>query len=450
MEKLSTPRRRLSQAQDMDRKVNRRRGFLVWKWRYSKREIIAMVREPWLRPIVSMHLAARKAQQYIRGGLARRRLRGLLKPREIHAPVVDALWNRSKVKGVSAARIQRAWRNSVHHVRYRRYRLYQIAALEITLWWQAKLDEPEKRAARLMQTAYRRYCDKKVFRYYRDLLSFQNSGDPKEMLRSINPGEVALMDQASGAFVRFRLGGYVYPPTIYYKIFTKTAVCDLGAFAPRTYTGSQAPSQEFLHTKEYDQNGRERVSDAAVRVGNKIFAAKIAGGKPFPERESKGASEWYRRKDGNGWRPVTAKSVEDAQNDPVTAKSAAYQLPYHYSKLKRAQNKESQRKAAKRDWLKKLYAQGLANEKDDFQRTRSLLVRRAVAADRPVQPQDEQYLFDFDSENWEQAAEDMLQWSAALDFEEYVDDWRTVATSEVAHSASAAQADGGDGHGTAH
>lgn len=392
-----------------------------------------MCREPWLRPIVTMHVAARMAQRYIRGWLVRQRRRGHPKPKVVW-PTIDLSWNLSKVKGVSSVRIQRCWRRSVRFLKYRRYRLYTIAIVDIVLWWQQRRFLPEKKAVLAFQTAYRRYCDKKVFRYYRDLLSFQNQGDPKEMLRSINPGEVALMDKASGAFVRFRLGGLSFPPTIYYKIFTKTAVCDLGAFAPRTYTGSQAPSQEFLHTNEYDQNGREAVSDAAVRVGKKIFSAKIKGGKPFPEKD--GSSEWYMRTDGNGWRSVSAKSLEDARDDPVTATTTTYQLPYHYSKLKRVQNKEAQRKAAKRAWMKKLYSQGLANEKDEFHRSRSTLVRRAAAADRPLKPEDTQFLFDFDDDNWEQAAEEMLQWSDNLDFDEYLDDWRAVATSEVVHTGN--------------
>ena len=377
-----------------------------------------------------MHVAARMAQRYIRGFLTRTRLAGKLKPRK-QWPVIDLDVN-SNVKTISSVRIQRCWNANRRFVLFKRHRLYTIAATEISLWFQSLRSEPEKRAALKFQRAYRRYCDRKVFKYYRDLLSFQNSGDPKEMLRSINPSEVALMDKASGAFVRFRLGGLSYPPTIYYKIFTKTAVCDLGSFAPRTYTGSQAPSQEFLHSNVYDENGREKVSDAAVRVGKKIFAAKIKGSKPFPEED--GSSEWYMRNDGNGWRAVSAKSVEEAKNDPVTSKSSAYKLPYHYSKLKRAQNKEAQRKAAKRAWLQKLYTQGLANEKDEGLRARSSLVRRAVAADHPMLPEDEQYLFDFESDTWEQDAQEMLEWSDKLDFDEYLSDWRGVATSEVAYA----------------
>ena len=42
-------------------------------------------------------------------------------------------------------------------------------------------------------------------------------------------------DAALGSHVRLRLGGYTFPPTIYYKIYTHRSVADIGAFAPRDY-----------------------------------------------------------------------------------------------------------------------------------------------------------------------------------------------------------------------
>lgn len=45
-------------------------------------------------------------------------------------------------------------------------------------------------------------------------------GDPRELLRVINPREAALVDAAAGIHVRFRLGGSTFPPLVFYKIFT--------------------------------------------------------------------------------------------------------------------------------------------------------------------------------------------------------------------------------------
>jgi hypothetical protein len=38
-----------------------------------------------------------------------------------------------------------------------------------------------------------------IYRHFRDLLRFKNTGDPLTMLRSVNPREAALVDAASGA-----------------------------------------------------------------------------------------------------------------------------------------------------------------------------------------------------------------------------------------------------------
>jgi len=44
------------------------------------------------------------------------------------------------------------------------------------------------------------------------------------------------LETAVDCHVRFRLGGDTFPPNIYYKIFSKSSVCDLNAFAPRDYS----------------------------------------------------------------------------------------------------------------------------------------------------------------------------------------------------------------------
>ena len=49
---------------------------------------------------------------------------------------------------------------------------------------------------------------------------YRERGDPKELLRSINPREAQLADAAAGVHVRFRLGGTTFPPLVFYKIFT--------------------------------------------------------------------------------------------------------------------------------------------------------------------------------------------------------------------------------------
>ena len=60
-------------------------------------------------------------------------------------------------------------------------------------------------------------------------------GDPRELLRVINPREAQLADAAAGVHVRFRLGGTTFPPLVFYKIFTHRTVVDICAFGPRNY-----------------------------------------------------------------------------------------------------------------------------------------------------------------------------------------------------------------------
>ncbi|CAJ0968460.1 unnamed protein product, partial [Ranitomeya imitator] len=48
----------------------------------------------------------------------------------------------------------------------------------------------EDRAARVIQRAFRRILDMNVFKYIKNLLSFKAQGDPRLLLKCINPGEV--------------------------------------------------------------------------------------------------------------------------------------------------------------------------------------------------------------------------------------------------------------------
>jgi hypothetical protein len=72
-------------------------------------------------------------------------------------------------------------------------------------------------AAARIQRAFRRFINVRIYQYYRNLVNFRNRGDPGLLLRCINPTEAALVqDRASGAVVRFRLGGSVFPPIVYF------------------------------------------------------------------------------------------------------------------------------------------------------------------------------------------------------------------------------------------
>lgn len=72
----------------------------------------------------------------------------------------------------------------------------------------------------------------------------REQGDPKQLLKCINPREADLMDAAAGVHVRLRLGGETFPPMIYYKIFTRRPVADVCSFGPRNYSQELRPYGE--------------------------------------------------------------------------------------------------------------------------------------------------------------------------------------------------------------
>lgn len=102
-------------------------------------------------------------------------------------------------------------------------------------------------------------------------------GNPAKLLKGINPGEAQLLETSVNCHVRFRLGGDSFPPNIYYKIFSKSNVCDINAFAPRNYSvlpRELTPDQKINFTT-YQRNRKDYENEG-----------------------------WYLRSDNNGWRPV--------------------------------------------------------------------------------------------------------------------------------------------------
>ena len=124
------------------------------------------------------------------------------------------------------------------------FTMYHIAAMQIQYVWRAHCQRkmwdlskptPQVLAVIRIQQAWRRYTNMRIYRYYRDLIKFRSSGDPALLLKCINPREAHIADAAAGIHVRFRLGGVVFPPHIYYKIYTHQPLCDVNAFAPKDY-----------------------------------------------------------------------------------------------------------------------------------------------------------------------------------------------------------------------
>lgn len=291
--------------------------------------------------------------------------------------------------------------------------LEDYCAMVIQDWWrrcvggatkEAPFQTQERRAwdahtaATAIQGAWRRYNDMKVYRFYRELINFRGRGNPSLMLRAINPAESRLLDRASGAHVRFRLGGDKFPPNIYYKVFTRRPIVDLCACSPRDYT-----SMEQRHRLARDQHNTN----------------------PRPVHPSgQDRENWYKRWENNGWRIVSDRLFLSALQDPVTVSTASRRQDFHHSKIQRKEEVEKKRKQRKIEWLKKMYRDGMLGVckavSDDM--TASAV---GVATSQLVELTDAHGPGAVE----EGDVDELLKWTNGLNYEEYITDWHLSATS---------------------
>jgi len=241
----------------------------------------------------------------------------------------------------------------------------QIAALVIQNAWKSQLEyrvlviKAAKRA-RIMQTspkvastriqlAWRAYCNRRIYAYYRDLVVNKLQGAPAEVLKTIIPNESGYLDKAAGAVVKFRLGSSVFPPKIYFKIFTYRGVCDVNAFAPRDYVHEKPLDAVHQNVKDHFIPKDRLKYNRNIRVGATYFDTKLL--------TATSTDNWYKREEKNPWRPLASQLFEDILTPPwlkdqVKEKAPA---PFHFSLLKRKTDIVKQRKQRKREWLRKAY-----------------------------------------------------------------------------------------------
>lgn len=261
----------------------------------------------------------------------------------------------------------------------------------------------EEGATIMIQRAWRRYNDNKVFKFYRDLINFQGRGSPSLMLRCINPAESKLLDQASGTFVRFRLGGIKFPPNIYYKIFTHQPVVDMCSFSPREYTSMNLRQQ--LGRERHNKEGR------TVHQG--------------------GDENWYTRVENNGWRPVSDRIFLSPFQDPITTDSTNQRKSFHHSKLRRRQDTDKKRKERKIEWLKKMYRDGALQAKQGLSEATSSAVDLAT---RELVSLTETHGTSTVDEG---DIDELLQWTNGLNYDKYVAEWQTSASTAASDEQSA-------------
>ncbi|XP_074841038.1 protein MFI [Carettochelys insculpta] len=243
-------------------------------------------------------------------------------------------------------------------------------------------------AARVIQRFWKRCIDVRVFRYYKELISFRGVGHPHLLMKFIDPREAELLDAAAGVYIRFRLGGIKYPPSIYYKIFTHRPIVDMCANSPKNYTKLR-----------YKQ----------------LLPETIHGNIWKDDR-----SDWYKRVENNGWRLLSIRFWRTS--DSVTAGDNTKEKEFHYSKLKRKQDIARRIKRRKIEWMTKMYYTGSLRGKTEDPTTAILIQRSAEGMVSAVEKGGTDSVME-----WE--VDELLKWTNALNFEEYISQWKEMAIS---------------------
>lgn len=198
-----------------------------------------------------------------------------------------------------------------------------------------------------------------------------------DLLRCIIPGEADILDKASGVHVRFRLGGHIFPPKIYYKIYTHRPLCDLNSFAPRHYANESltGPTSLHLNPQRRDQpdfrgmKEKFTVTSTHMRVGGALFDATVD--------TSGGTKNWYKREDHNFWRPISHEATDDpmfetpyksmSRSESTFNSKKMKKAHYHFSRFKRQEDILRERKKKKRDWMLKAYLFSAGQKGDNIE-----------------------------------------------------------------------------------
>ncbi|XP_076969177.1 protein MFI isoform X2 [Tamandua tetradactyla] len=245
------------------------------------------------------------------------------------------------------------------------------------LKWELELKK-QNNAARIIQQAWKRFLDVAVFQHFKNLINIRRQGEPRHIAE--------LLDAAAGINVRFRLGGIDFPPNIYYKIFTHRHIEDMCANSPKDYTKLPAKQTSYIKSDTLQEDDH---------------------------------SGWYHRIENNGWRPVSESFWMPIENVMVADKKES---EFHFSKLKRKQDLEKKRKIKKVEWMRHMYYTGSLEAKSTNLETLDLIHTATKGLIRAVEDGGIDSVMD-----WE--VDEVLNWTNALNFDEYIANWKEIATS---------------------
>ncbi|XP_025024652.1 uncharacterized protein C11orf65 homolog [Python bivittatus] len=253
-------------------------------------------------------------------------------------------------------------------------------------------EQERSNAAFIIQKIWKRWLDMGVFEYYKELIGFKQYGEPSHLMKYIEPREAELLDAAAGVHIKFRLGGEKFPPSIYYKIFTHRPIVDICANSPKNYTKTATkPSPRKL------QNGSF----------------------------SESSSNWYKRIENNGWRLLSIRYWKGT--DPLTVKGNTRTQEFHHSSLQRKRDMEKRKKRRKIEWLKKMYFGENLQAKTENPATTVLIQRATEGLISSLEKEGIDKVME-----WE--VDEMLKWTNALNYDEYVKLWKEIGTSKNSES----------------
>jgi len=251
------------------------------------------------------------------------------------------------------------------------------------------------KAAQIIQQAWKVYVNKRIFFYYKRFINHKCVGNPRDILRLVNPREANLVDSASGIHVRFRLGGVKFPPYVYYKIYTHRPIQDMCSNSPKDYA---------LETEQTNKKSHTDLATTLPDVSDKKF-------------------HWYRRRENNSWRMLSDKlfleysAKDEIRNIPTRHKK------FCFDRVQRRKEAQQKKKLRKIQWMTQLYTNGgLEARKGSSDELRRMV---KVATEGIFTTIDEKG--GHVVEDWE--VDELLKWTNSLNFEEYHNEWHHLATS---------------------
>jgi len=288
-----------------------------------------------------------------------------------------------------------------------------IAAVKIQSQWRRVkaiiTQSKENHAASIIQNLFRRKEYSRVYKIMRDFINFHLVGNPRQMLKKLNPREAHYMDLSNKIYLRLRLGGTEFPPSIFYRVYTVESICDINAFAPKNY--DLALRYEGSAIMDSCRSNRRKhiplVVDGTISVGKKEFGAKVSVGK-------EGTIGWYSRVENNNWREVS-RTIQSSVLRHTIYHSGENKTKEYFKIGKKG---TTQKKAKKVLRWKRIYGEGIKGEKGDSKNAVPFWEDEESIGGSIPRDQREQNL-DHDEEN-EIDVDELISWTKNLDYDRYL------------------------------